>query len=119
MEQAKQQRHHDTIGLILDFEKAYEKVYPIYLSRCLQSLDFQHTSLIAFGDPLPPILFNLALEPFLKSILCDSFFKAFSDDTVNINRLDTHLTTYQKASNAKLNFQKTISISLSDKQQTA
>ncbi|KAG2232849.1 hypothetical protein INT48_006301 [Thamnidium elegans] len=88
------------------------------------------------GDPLSPILFNLALEPLLLAILQDESFIGFSyenkDGTHNVkalayaddictilhsledyNKLQQHLQAYVSVSNAKFNQDKTEAFSLS------
>ncbi|CEP09328.1 hypothetical protein, partial, partial [Parasitella parasitica] len=88
------------------------------------------------GDPISPILFNLAFEPLLRKILQDLFLPdfrlpspivhsanvkllAYADDIVcllsaptNFQRLQSHLQAYSAASNALVNFHKTEAISL-------
>lgn len=105
------------IGLLLDQEKAYDRVHPDYLAavlerfgfpatwiHCIQSLFFGNQVSVNIngfftdailqerglrqGDPLSPLLFNLALEPFLLSILQDSSITGFvcpSQNTVDIS----------------------------------
>ncbi|KAG1533569.1 hypothetical protein G6F51_012544 [Rhizopus arrhizus] len=95
------------------------------------------------GDPISPILFNLAFEPWLRKILLDTSFKGFSlplstlahpqdenlqavkllayaDDVLcllhdpgDLRVLQSHLSLYSRASNAKVNFHKTQVLSLS------
>jgi hypothetical protein len=155
------------IGLLLDQEKAYDRVNPIYLIkvlaafgfddkfiRCIQQLFFGNLVQINVngffsptvhqqrglrqGDPLSPLLFNLALEPLLLAINQDTritgyrfvqagvdhYVKtlAYADDICTIlhnqddyYRLLYHLELYSSVSNAKFNQQKTEAFSLSGK----
>ncbi|KAG0793190.1 hypothetical protein G6F22_005668 [Rhizopus arrhizus] len=132
-EQAHVQKRPE-IGLLLDQEKAYDRVHPIVNQR----RDLQQ------GGPLSPLLFNIALEPFLRHILQDSSFQgfqfqfvsnsatttsnimppplkvlAYADDvcvllnsTDNYCRLLHHLDRYGPVSNAKINIHKTGAFSL-------
>ncbi|CDH53913.1 hypothetical protein RO3G_14532 [Lichtheimia corymbifera JMRC:FSU:9682] len=167
MEQASEQASTE-IGLLLDQEKAYDRVHPNYLSAVLHRFGFPSSIIQAIctlffstsirinvnghisqpiqqlrglrqGDPLSPILFNLALEPFLRSIIDDANFQGFQPwhsgatsplppikvlayaddvmvflkDPMDFERLLAHVACYQKASNARFNRQKTQAISLS------
>ncbi|KAG0735766.1 hypothetical protein G6F33_012486 [Rhizopus arrhizus] len=160
------------LGLLLDQEKAYDRVHPDYLQQVLTHFGFPPSFVqsvlglffgtqlrlningflsspvhqrrgLRQGDPLSPILFNLAFEPLLRKILNDPLYNGFSiphappsyisgdplqpikllayaDDVLcllkdpsDLNRLQTHLDTYSQASNAKVNFHKTEALSLS------
>ncbi|KAG1049853.1 hypothetical protein G6F43_007845 [Rhizopus delemar] len=88
------------VGLLLDQEKAYDRVHPGYLRsvmakfnfpaqfiKCISKLFFGNQVSINIngfftdpinqqrglrqGDPLSPLLFNIALEPFLLSLIQD------------------------------------------------
>ena len=90
------------------------------------------------GDPLSPILFNLAFEPFLNQLLYDSELQghrmsyalpatlpsvkylAYADDVIvflssplDLHRFFALYESYARASNAKINTNKTITFSLS------
>jgi len=101
--------HHrsSSIGLLLDQEKAYDRIHPIYLrhvlnafnvpasiSHCIISLFFStgiqvnvngHITSTPIpqlrglrqGDPLSPLLFNIAFDPFVRSICQNGAFKGF------------------------------------------
>jgi len=156
-----------SIGLLLDQEKAYDRVHPTYLRHvlvrfgyptsfvdCIEQLFFStdlHINVnghisdsvpqfrgLKQGDPISPILFNLAFEPLLRSIQADPQLLgftlpssstastypvkrvAYADDIVcllnspvELYRLPHHLDLYSKASNALVNMQKPEAISLS------
>lgn len=160
------------IGLLLDQEKAYDRVNLIYLRTillrfgfpativdCIYKLmannyirininghfteDIQKLRGLKQGDPLSPILYNLAFEPFLRSILTDELFHGYTlidrssgfvnpnlaintkilcyaDDALvlvkdkeDLERLSNHMDTFCEASNAKFNFDKIEAFSLS------
>ncbi|EIE89887.1 hypothetical protein RO3G_14598 [Rhizopus delemar RA 99-880] len=96
----------DLVGLLLDQEKAYDRVHPAYLCKALHHFGFppsivQSLSTLFFntglhinvngflstpvlqhrglrqGDLISPVLFNLAFEPLLRRILSDPHFSGF------------------------------------------
>ncbi|KAG1149858.1 hypothetical protein G6F37_011330 [Rhizopus arrhizus] len=111
MEQAHVQKRPE-IGLLLDQEKAYDRVHPMYLRQTmlafgfppslvhsLESLFFGNAVRINIngyftnridqrrglrrGNPLSPLFFNIAVEPFLRHILQDSSFQGFQFQVVS------------------------------------
>ncbi|KAG1445074.1 hypothetical protein G6F55_012092 [Rhizopus delemar] len=164
--------HSQSIGLMLDQEKACDKIHPEYLHKVLLRFGFSpivvHSLSNMFfgtqlrlnvngflspsvpqlrglqqGDPISPVLFNLAFEPLLRRIIRDLAFcgfalprsslshpldlnlqpiklLAYADDMVcllhdpnDLNVLHSHLEVYSRASNAQINFHKTLAVSLS------
>lgn len=160
------------IGLLLDQEKAYDRVnldylkavllrfgFPLSTVECIYNLMAKNTIRINIngfftedvhklrglkqGDPISPILYNLAFEPFLRSILNDEHFHGYNmlpdlvadsstEDTINtkilcyaddalvlvhdiedLSRLNHHMDVFCNASNAKFNFNKVEAFSLS------
>ncbi|KAG1540333.1 hypothetical protein G6F49_012159 [Rhizopus delemar] len=101
-----EQRQSPEIGLLLDQEKAYDRVHPDYLKKVMLKFGFPsslvstlcklffeikiHINLNGFitspltqerglrqGDPLSPLLFNIAFDPFLRSIEHAPLFQVF------------------------------------------
>lgn len=166
------------VAVLLDQEKAYDRVHPIYLGKILEHFGFPTdmiatTSKLFFGtkvsvsingwlappftqnrglrqgDPLSPILFNLAFEPLLRFLLSSTLtgiqipkligktshwprlsYEATDTKPIKIlsyaddlqvfltnpsewPKLIEILSMYGRASNAKVNLEKTVVISLS------
>lgn len=157
-------RNYPGIGMLLDQEKAYDRVNPQYLCQVLARFGFHPTLIQSIsnlffgnnveinvngffspsvnqqrglrqGDPLSPILFNLALEPLLLAInqdtriigyqfqIQDEVFNiktsAYADDICTFlsrpedyQLLQLHLNQYATVSNAKFNQSKTEAFSI-------
>lgn len=161
-------KQHPGIGLLLDQEKAYDRVHPAYLRKvltkfhlstvfidCIMSLFFGNNIQVNVngffspnitqkrglrqGDPLSPLLFNLALEPLLLLIQQDTRIQGFEYTTVDnqptsikllayaddvctllhtpsdFQLLQKHLDWYAAVSNAKFNTAKTEVFTLAGK----
>ncbi|KAG1442792.1 hypothetical protein G6F56_010922 [Rhizopus delemar] len=66
----------ESIGLLLDQEKAYDRIHPDYLTQVLRRFGVPPS--LHKGDPLSPLLFNIAFDPFLRLISSDSTFQGYS-----------------------------------------
>ncbi|KAG1457502.1 hypothetical protein G6F56_006593 [Rhizopus delemar] len=87
-------QHSESIGLLLDQEKAYDRIHPGYLTQVLRRFgvppslhkgDYAKGILVVFKliysirfNPLSPLLFNIAFDPFLRLISSDSTFHGYS-----------------------------------------
>ncbi|KAG1055512.1 hypothetical protein G6F43_002531 [Rhizopus delemar] len=115
-------RNSDEIGLLCDQEKVYDRVHPTYLQAVLNRYGFPNNDspvIRGFGPPSlslpivrdPPYILS-AIQP-LKDL-------AYADDLILFLRDPTDLEATQQiircnnlASNAKMNFDKTIAFSVS------
>ncbi|KAG1313020.1 hypothetical protein G6F64_002566 [Rhizopus arrhizus] len=145
MEQAHVQKRPE-IGLLLDQEMAYDRVHPLYLRQTmlafgfspslvhsLESLFFGNAVRIDIngyftnriyqrrdlrqGNPLSPLLFNIALEQFLRHKLQGSFKVPIpSREQLGHHNIQYHASSlkdrYGSVSNAKVNIHKTEAFSL-------
>ncbi|KAG1275997.1 hypothetical protein G6F62_012279 [Rhizopus arrhizus] len=150
-------RNSDEVGLLCDQEKAYDRIHPDYLRAVLINLVNVNGHLtlpitlgrgLRQGDPISPILFNLAIEPFIRAISDSTSIQgflppnlslptirnplhgpsslqplkvlAYADDLLiflrnatDLDEVQTLIQHYNRASNAKMNYDKTIAFSIS------
>ncbi|KAK4513077.1 uncharacterized protein ATC70_011523 [Mucor velutinosus] len=161
-------------GIMLDNAKAYDRVHPQYLSKvlvkfgfpkqfvqCICKLFFDNSIYVNVngfltdpieqrrgirqGDSISPMLFNLAIEPFLLSVTKSTTISgyslqhvkpiskrtnswvappplkvlAYADDVLTFVKsraelldLEERLRTYNKASNSKINYDKSVAFPL-------
>ncbi|KAK4519880.1 uncharacterized protein ATC70_010124 [Mucor velutinosus] len=170
--------YHTGANILLEQEKAYDRVNADYLCAVLLRFGFPASFVscvkllffsndmdinvngyftpavkqergITQGDPLSPLLFDVALEPFLLSILQDPYFHgfrasngasadtnsrvssaikclAYADDVcvllrdeLDLYRLQQHMANYAAVSNAKFNDDKSEAFSLSGRRSPA
>lgn len=101
------QYRSSSIGLLLDQEKAYDRIHPGYLREIMSAFNVPDTLIHSItslffstqiqvnvnghltqspipqlrglrqGDPLSPLLFNIAFDPFVRSIAQNSAFSGF------------------------------------------
>jgi hypothetical protein len=152
------------VGILLDQEKAYDRIHPTYLEAVLERFGFPQQVIqcivglffstnislningyisnpiaqgrgLRQGDPLSPLLFNLAFEPLLCTIQHSPTIKgiaipkrqdpvkqgAYADDLLAMvssveewEALDRALQLYGSASNAKVNLNKTVAFPMSN-----
>lgn len=99
--------HSSAIALLLDQEKAYDRIHPDYLKAIMIKFGILHTLVQSIptlffstqiqininghittadlpqhrglrqGDPLSPLLFNIAFDPFLRSVQQNPAFAGF------------------------------------------
>jgi hypothetical protein len=119
------------IGLLLDQEKAYDRINLDYLQQVLEKFGFPSAiitclyNLLAYnkikvnvngyftddvhkrrglkqGDPISPILYNLAFEPLLRTILSDSNIQGYDMTVHNITERQALPTSDPTVINTKL-----------------
>jgi len=107
MKMVAQQYRSTSIGLLLDQEKAYDRIHPCYLRQIMSAFNVPDTLIHSItslffstliqvnvnghitqskipqlrglrqGDPLSPLLFNIAFDPFVRSISQNPAFSGF------------------------------------------
>ncbi|KAG1037204.1 hypothetical protein G6F43_012909 [Rhizopus delemar] len=170
-------RNSDEIGLLCDQEKAYDRIHPDYLRAVLVQYGFPNVFVSAIdklffgtsmrvnvnghltppvplgrglrqGDPISPLLFNLAIDPLVKAIDASPQIRGFSPpslslpnirqplcgpaplrplkvlayaddlqiflrDAADLDAFQSLIQCYNRASNAKMNYDKTVAFSVS------
>jgi hypothetical protein len=118
---ANKEEFEEYVGVMLDNNKAYDRVHPHYLAqvlqklgfpiefvRCIENLFFDNEIFVNMngfltnpvkqkrglrqGDSISPILFNFAIEPFIQSIINNTNISGYSlQPTKPIQKRKIHL----------------------------
>ncbi|KAG1453240.1 hypothetical protein G6F46_009277 [Rhizopus delemar] len=97
--------HHPRLGLLLDQEKAYDRVLPEYLLEMLRMMKSPES----YQDYLPS---DGTDSQCIKCIAYADDICAFVKDVADFDRLQFHMAQYNTVSNSKFNKDKTEAFSL-------
>ncbi|KAG1045890.1 hypothetical protein G6F43_011211 [Rhizopus delemar] len=148
-------RNSEEIGLVCDQEKAYDRIHPDYLRTALEQYGFPASFVSSIdkllfgtsmrinvngflttpvplgrglrqGDPISPLLFNLAIEPLIKAVVDSSRIIGFRPPNLSLPNiripvyrppslcpLKSLIACYNQASNTKMNYDEIVASSVS------